>query len=491
MAFESLGDYVAYADELGQLQRISGAHWDLEIGALTELLSGKRALLFDAIPGYPRQFRVFTNSVTTWPLLRSILGIPDVIQRKVDAARYLKDKLKIFQPVPYQEVASGPIMENVQRGEAIDVGIFPAPRWHELDGGRFIGTGHSVITTDPEEGWVNAGTYRVMVHDKALLTCFMSPGRHGLIHCMKYWERGQNAPVAFVCGYEPSLFLASSNMVRTGVSEYEFAGWLRGEPIKVVKAPVTGLPVPASAEIVIEGEIPPPWVEQRFDGPFGEWRGYYDFDPPKPRPNVPVVHVRSVLYRGDCILLGAPPLKPPLDGEYNLLKSAFLWYDLDHNLGIPDITGVWIAEVGGGFLMIVVALKQRYGGHAMHAALAVSASRSGAYHNRYTIVVDEDIDPSDMGEVLWAVATRCDPEKSTVIIPQTWFNPGDNLQGPEKRAAGDFTHSRMILNACRPFHWKEKFPPVNRISRELKAKMEEKWKEVLLWQPKDVSRWPA
>lgn len=479
MLAEDLREFVAGAEAMGQLQRISGAHWDLEIGALTELMAGKKALLFDAIPGYPEQFRVLSNAVHTWPLMMAACGIPDAIRGKLEATRYLKDRLKAFEPLPAREVESGPITQNVQLGDQVDAWIFPTPRWHELDGGRFIGTGHGVVTRDPDSGWINVGTYRAMIHEKNVLSCFMSPGRHGLIHCMKYWERGQNAPVAIVCGYDPAFFLASSNAVQTGISEYEFAGWLRGQPIEVMRAPVTGLPVPARAEIVLEGEIPPPWIEQRFDGPFGEWRGYYDFDHPKPRPDVPVVHVQAILHRDDPILLGAPPLIPPLDGFYHLIRSALLWNDVETALGVPEVRGVWFLEAGGPYLVAVISIKQRYGGHAMHAALAANASRTGAYHQRFTIVVDDDIDPTELGEVLWAVATRCDPREQTAILPSTWFAPGDNLLGPEKRAARDFTHSRMLLNACRPFHWQDRFPPVNRLSPELRARVEEKWKEVL------------
>ncbi|MBI4495044.1 MAG: UbiD family decarboxylase [Chloroflexi bacterium] len=479
MIADDLREYIAQAEAMGQLQRVSGAHWDLEIGALTELLAGQKALLFDAIPGYPEQFRVFTNPIHTWPLAKAAAGVPESVQHKLDAARSLKDKLKTFEPLPCAEVESGPILEHVQQGEAVDAWSFPTPRWHELDGGRFIGTGVSVITRDPDDGWINAGVYRVQVHEKDVVSCFMSPGRHGLIHCMKYWERGQNAPVALVCGHGPALLMAAANGLPTGVSEYGFAGWLRGQPIEVVRAPATGLPVPASAELVLEGEIPPPWVEKRWDGPFGEWRGYYDFDHPTPRPDVPVVHVKSISYRDDPILLGSPPLRPPLDGWYNLLHSAFLWHDLEHALGVPEVRGAWMLESGGNFLVSVISIKQRYGGHAMHAAMAANASRTGAYHQRYTIVVDDDIDPTDLGEVLWAVATRCDPKEQTTILPDTWFAPGDNLLGPEQRAARDFTHSRMILNACRPYYWKDKFPPVNRLSTELKAQIEEKWRDVL------------
>lgn len=479
MSFQSLRDYIARVDQMGELQRVTGAHWDLEIGALTELMAKSKTLLFDEIPGYPKGYRVLSNVLSTYNQMKEILGIPQDAKGKIELARAFKDRLKDYRPVPPVEVDSGPILENVQQGSQVDVLKFPTPRWHELDGGRFIGTGHGVVTMDPDSLLTNSGTYRVMIHDRGVLGCYMSPGRHGLIHCMKYWEKGRNAPVAIVCGYEPSLFVASGNAVATGVSEYDFAGWLRNGPIEIVRAPVTGLPVPAHAEIVIEGEIPPTSVETQPEGPFGEWRGYYDFDPPQPRPRVPVVHVKSVLHRNEPILLGAPPLKPPLTGERNVISSGMLWYDLEEKIGVPDIAGVWALESGGPRLIFVVAIKQRYGGHAMHAAMAVGASRTGAYHNRLTVVVDDDIDPSDPEEVLWAIATRTDPATDFTVIPQTWFGPGDNRLGPEKRAARDFTHSRVIINACRPYYWKEKFPPVNAISSGLKAQVEKKWQEIL------------
>ncbi len=479
MGYHDLRDFINKTDQMGELFKISGAHWDIEIGALTELTAKSKTLLFDDIPGYPKGYRVLSNVLTTYTQMKEVLGIDQGLKGKVEMARAFKDRLKEHHPLPTVEVDSGPVLENVQRGEDVDVLKFPTPRWHEMDGGRFIGTGHGVVTMDPDSQVVNSGTYRVMIHDKNLLGCYMSPGRHGLIHCMKHWERGRNAPVAVVCGYEPSLFVASGNAVATGVSEYEFAGWLRQKPIEVVKGPMTGILVPAYAEIVVEGEIPPPSVETRPDGPFGEWRGYYDFDPPKPRPNVLVIRVTSVLHRNDPIILGAPPLKPPLTGERNVISSGMLWHDLEEKIGVPDITGVWALESGGPRLIFVVALKQRYGGHAMHAAMAVGASRTGAYHNRLTVVVDDDIDPSDPEEVLWAIATRTDPATDFTVIPQTWFGPGDNRLGPEKRAARDFAHSKVIINACRPYYWKDKFPPVNKISSELREKTLKKWSGIL------------
>src|SRR5919206_233588 len=121
------------------------------------------------------------------------------------------------------------------------------------DGGRYIGTGSFDITRDPDDGWVNVGTYRVMVHDARRLGYYISPGKHGRLHRQKYFDRGQKCPVAMVFGSEPLQFLASCTEIPYGVSELAWVGGVAGEPVRVIRGPVTGLPIPADAEIVIEG----------------------------------------------------------------------------------------------------------------------------------------------------------------------------------------------------------------------------------------------
>src|ERR1041385_4702383 len=110
---------------------------------------------------------------------------------------------------------------------------------------------------------------------------------------------------------------------------------------------------------------------------------------------------------------------------------------------------------------------------------AARGCRAGNYHGRYVVVVDEDIDPADMGEVLWAISTRCDPKSAITVIDNCWSTPLDPAMTPEKRDANDLTNSRAILNACRPYFWKDRYPPVNALSPELKSKFTEKWKDIL------------
>ena len=149
-------------------------------------------------------------------------------------------------------------MENVIEGDAVDVTRFPTPVWHDRDEGRrYIGTGSFNVTRDPDEDWVNAGTYRVMIHDAKRLGFYISPGKHGRIHRDKYQALNKPMPVCIVIGGDPLTFLMACTEVPYGICEYEIAGAYRGRPQKVVLGKHTGLPYPANAEIVIEGFVQP------------------------------------------------------------------------------------------------------------------------------------------------------------------------------------------------------------------------------------------
>ncbi len=256
----------------GQLKIIEGADADVDIGAVAEVSgSGAEppALLFDKVKGYPQGYRVLINMFQTQRRTADALGVDDTLRGPalVDAIRKRMDDHK---PIPPKRVASGPITEHVQRGKDIDVFKFPAPKIHKDDGGKYIGTQDAVITKDPEGGWVNLGTARVQVQEPSLVSIYISPGKQTRLIAEQYWTKQQACPVAVVCGIEPVLFAAASLGLPWGVSEYDFAGHVAGKPFEVVAGEHTGLPIPAHAEIVLEGEMPPPDVESRPEGPFGE-----------------------------------------------------------------------------------------------------------------------------------------------------------------------------------------------------------------------------
>ena len=145
-----------------------------------------------------------------------------------------RERLAKPASIPPVTVASGPVLENVFTGDDIDLFKFPVPFWHERDGGRYIGTGHVVITRDPDEGWVNVGCYRVMVHDRNTMGMNISPGKHGRMHRQKYFDRGKPCPVVCCFGVDPLLHMIATRPEPYGRSEFDAVGGIKGEPVEVI-----------------------------------------------------------------------------------------------------------------------------------------------------------------------------------------------------------------------------------------------------------------
>jgi 4-hydroxy-3-polyprenylbenzoate decarboxylase len=461
MQGDGLRGWLKEVSALGELREIEGADWDLEIGGVADLvteMSNSPAVLFDGIKGYPKGYRVLINSLGSTRRLGLSLGIPPDLA-PLEFVQEWRRKSRGLKLIPPQVVQEGPVLENVRRGKDIDLFSFPAPRWFELDGGRYIGTGSVNITRDPEEGWVNLGTARVMVHDAQTAGFYIAPGRHGRIHREKSFAQGEPFKVAISLGHDPLIFLAGALEIPYGVCEYDFIGGVLGRPVEVIEGELTGLPIPATAEIVLEGECVK--GEERIEGPFGEWTGYYGSSA---RPE-PVIKIQSVIFRNDPIILGyARKWRAPL-------KAALVWDDLE-KAGVPDIRGVWYHEaIGAPYLFLAVSVKQRYPGHARQAGIIATQCHAAAYLGRYTVVVDDDIDPSNLDEVLWAVCTRSDPEKDIEILRRCWSGPLDPIIPKERKGF----NSRAIIDATRPFEWLQEFPPVAKSSRELRERVLRRW----------------
>ncbi len=471
MAFRDLRQFIEAAEALGDLTLIKGAHWDLEIGCITELSAEREGplLLFDSIPGYPEGYRIVTNFLGTPRRFALALGLPPDLP-KLEVLKAWKEKSRALEYLPAVEISSGPVTENIVEGDQVDLEAFPAPKWHELDGGRYIGTADMVITRDPDSGWVNVGTYRACIQAKDRLSLWILDHKHGKQIARRYWEQGRSCPVAVVLGCEPAIWMAAPAALRSGACEYDYAGGLRGAPVEVIRAAETGLPVPAFAEIALEGEIPPPEEESALEGPFGEWPGYYTHTGREC-----VVRVHRVMHRNKPILLGNPPLLP-ITQRYGIpLFAALVWEQLE-KAGIPGIRGVW----GHCYtLMIVISLKQEYAGHAMQALAAAAELKTSASMHRYLVAVDDDIDPSDLKQVLWAMTTRVDPLDSVRTV-RSWTSDIDPRLAPEKRERGEYSSGRMLIDACKPFLWRESFPVPNRFSLEMREKIWQKWADSLI-----------
>jgi UbiD family decarboxylase len=469
--YEDLRDFIARVEELGALRRISGADPDREIGGVTEVAAGLAdcpALLFDKIKGHKPGFRIFTNATVSPQRAALALGI-DPTLRPLDALKEWKIRrtaLAMQKPIAARHAA---FLENSKSGVDVDVRLFPAPLWHRDDGGPFIGSGSIVVMRDPDSGWINASIYRVQVHGRDRVTVqFDHQGRHGAIIAKRYWDQGKPCPVAVVNGPDPALFIAGFEYLPEGASEYEFAGAIKGRPVEVAPGPVTGLPIPARAEIVFEGMLLPASETTLPEGPFGEFTGYYAAEK---RP-APVMRVDAMHWRNDPVLLGSPPMKPPRFHFGLPFRAAGIWANLEQ-AGVTDIVGAWqhVAQ-----LMTVVALKQRYAGHSKRAGLIAAAQ---SYMGRLVVTVDEDVDPSDLADVMWAIATRCEPQDQVDIVRQAWSSALDPRIAPEDKARGQTSHSKMIIDACKPFGWKGRFPPISALSQDEKRAIEDKWMKAL------------
>ena len=471
--YRNLREWIEEADRLGELRRVEGASWEEDIGLATELLQHSEEApcgLFDDIPGFPKGFRVLTNFFGG-TRQNMTLGFPTHLN-KFELSESFNNSFKTIsrEPIPHVVVDDGPVMENVFEGDDVNVLNFPTPLWHKGDGGRYIGTGSYNVTRDPVEDWINIGTYRVMVHDEKTVGFYISPGKHGRIHRQKFMEKGEPMPVCVVIGADPLTFLMSSTEIDYGVCEYDIVGAYRGKAVEVVIGKHTGLPFPVDAEIVLEGFCHPD--NTRLEGPFGEWTGFFG----SPVHSGPVLDIKAVYHRNDPIILGCPPQRPPEEqSRYRaVIRSALLKEQIE-NTGVPDVHAVWCHEVGGSRMFTAVSIKQRYPGHATQAGHVASQCRVGAYAGKYVVVVDEDIDVTDLDDVIWAMVFRSDPATSIDIIKGAWSTGLDPSITPWDKDDGNMTNSRAIINACRPFDWKDRYPKVNMPDAETWEKAKKDW----------------
>jgi len=278
-----------------------------------------------------------------------------------------------------------------------------------------------------------------------------------------------------VLGGDPLAFFYGGMEAPYGVFELDIVGGLRGRPVQMVRGKVTGLPFPANAEIVLEGYVTPD--KRHIEGPFGEWTGHYAGGASM----APVLDIKAIYHRNDPILLGVPPMGAGPDemARYRaVLRSATIRQNMA-NAGVPDVQQVWCHEVGGARMLHGISIKQRYPGHAAQAGQIAAQCGASAYASKYIIVTDEDVDVTNLENLLWAMLTRTDPKESIQFITGSWDSPADPRLPPEKRAVRNMTHSVAIIDACKPFHWRDKFPPSNAPSAEVVRKAREKFGHLL------------
>lgn len=462
-----LRDFIALCEEEGELKRIKAeVDWDLEMSHIAKLNEEKAgpALLFENVKGYSSP--VLSSACTTTSRLALIMDAPKE-SSIVDLMRIWVERTA--DKIPPRFVKEAPCKENVMTGDQIDLlKVFPAPRVFPKDGGRFFGTTGYSITRDPETGWVNIGVYRLQALDKNILGTQFIKGKHADQHLKKYQALKKPMPIAVGIGGDPILFLVGAARLPAFESEYDFAGALRKEPIEVIKGDTVDLPVPACAEVVIEGEVDP--NEFLPEGPFGEYTGYYSGVGATPRN---FIKIKRVTYRNNPTFWFTTVGRAVTDTHMTLTLSygATLWQELV-GMKIPGIKSVYCPPEAAGRFIAVISMKQMYPGHVNQVGTAAISTEMGHYGLKTVIIVDEDIDAWDLPRVLYAVAFRHQPDRD-MLINRGRSTPLDPSLPIERR---EIT-SRIIIDATIPYEWKEKPIPIE-LDPATVEKVKAKWSEL-------------
>lgn len=468
---KDLREYIAELTERGHLQRVSGADLELEVGGLSELVRRDRletALLFEDFEEEMDGARLLTNAVDTPLQVTLALGFEPTTDMR-EAVRARKERAGTAETQAVKAADSGPVLENIERREEIDLTKLPAPKWTEHDGGRYIGTGDAVISRHAETGDLNMGTYRVQVHGPRTGTVFIAPGKDGDINRQSYFDRNEPFPIVVSLGHQPDVFMAANERLPTDVNELKYLSARREGPLKVVHGEVTGLPFPTTAEVVLEGYVRPN-ADPLTEGPFAEYTGYYGKGESPQQP----FEIERVYHRDNPILLGYNNVPIPASANSITRSAGKLWDQLE----IAGISGIdEVNTMLPDVLFQIISLDQQYPGHSTQAATAAISLPAGSRMGRFTVVVDEDIDAYDRDEVIWAMLTRCDPAVDIQVIEDCVSTQIDPIMPPEKKESGELTNSRVIVDATVPYHRAAEFPEDTLIDPPFEETLRERYAE--------------
>jgi len=481
MAYYSLREWIEKLEGEKELKRVKvEVDWDLEIGGILREACDTNgpALLFENIKDYKNTpcTRLFTGSLSTFSKVALMLGLPKDTSYEELIKVWRQRSKKRIKPVM---VDTGPCKENILKGPEVDLFQFPVPHWSKLDGGRYIGTFHGVVTKDPDTQWENSGVYRQVIHDKNSTSMSVAQGQHIWMHWRKWRKRGQNLPLAVAIGWDPVLPAVSAAPVPMGVDEWDVMGALRGEPVELVRCETVDLRVPASAEIVLEGEVITDPSTFKNCGPFAEYTGYYGTKSQRP-----VFKVDCITFRNDPIFQGTITGKPIVEDHRvgAISHSALLWDLLDE--AMPGITGV-NNDPSTAYANVIVAIDNSYYGQVQQVAANIWGWMGSHQIGKNIIVCDPDIDIYDLNDVFWAIGYRVDPKRDILQFPH-WIHALDPIVHPDERILGSGGNkgTKLLIDATKPIEkprsdllFGEKFAPVAYPDAETMRLVRSRWKE--------------
>jgi 4-hydroxy-3-polyprenylbenzoate decarboxylase len=430
MKYKDLRDFIAQLEKIGELKRISApVSTHLEMTEICDrvLRAGGPALLFENPVGHrmpvlanlfgtPRRVALGMGEESTQALRE--VGKLLAYLKEPEPPKGLKDAwdkwpvLKQVLNMSPKVVSSAPCQEIVWEGSDVDLSRLPIQHCWPGDVAPLITWG-LVVTRGPNKPRQNLGIYRqqVIAPNKVIMRWLAHRG--GALDYQDWCKLnpGQPYPMAVVIGADPATILGAVTPVPDSLSEYQFAGLLRGAKTELVKCMGSDLQVPASAEIVLEGVIHP--GETALEGPYGDHTGYYN-----EQETFPVFTIERITMRRDPIYhstyTGKPPDEPAMLGValnevfVPLLQKQF-----------PEIPDFYLPPEGCSYRMAVVSMKKQYPGHAKRVMFGIWSYLRQFMYTKFIIVVDDDIDIRNWQEVIWAITTRVDPSRDTLLVDNT------------------------------------------------------------------------
>jgi UbiD family decarboxylase len=470
-----LREWLERVEAAGQLKRIAApVDPDEELSAITYMAArdeASPALLFEGLPG-ASGVRVLANMLGASRIRYALATGLDPDLPLGDLVRESRAMMTRRLPPVMVPPEAAPVNEIVLTGDDIDLTVLPVPKFWPRDGGRYIGTGDITFTRDPESGRLNAGVYRQMLHGKSRVGLYCSPGKHGRLDREAWWKRGEPCEVVAAYGIDPVLFMVGAQSFGFGQSELDVAGGIIGRPVELTRGVAVELPIPARAEIVVEGVLHP--GETEAEGPLGEFTGYYG----NTRAPQPVIDVKALHMRRGPIMTAALMADYPsceIGAYYAIMRSARVMDDLE-TIGVPGIRGVYAhPAAASGWGLLVVSLRQQYAGHVAQVLALAAQCPAAAYFTKWIVAVDDDVDPTDLNQVLFALSTRCNPIDDIDIQRNTWSTGLDPSRVvPELRPYG----SKALIDACKPHRFLKEFPPRTMLKRSVYERVAARWREL-------------
>ncbi len=461
MPYRDLRDFMAQLEQAGELRRVAQSVSPyLEMTALCDLAlrANGPALLFEQPKGH--RMPVLGNLFGTPDRVARAMGVAEVRELRVfgqllanlkepEAPKGFKDVLglggllKTLWHMTPKVLGSAPCQDVVWEGADVDLARLPVQHCWPGDVAPLITWG-LVITRGPAKPRQNLGIYRQQVLSRNQLIMRWLPHRGGALDFRDHTiaHPGKPYPVAVALGADPATILGAVTPVPDSLSEYQFAGLLRGGRTELVKALGSSLQVPATAEIVLEGHIQPDahhasGFEHAMEGPFGDHTGYYN-----ERAEFPVFTIDRITMRRDPIYHSTYTGKPPDEPAVLGLAMNELFIPLLQRQ-FPEITDFYLPPEGCSYRMAVVQIRKAYPGHARRIMMGVWSHLRQFMYTKFIVVVDEDVDIRDWREVIWALTTRVDPVRDTLMVEHTpidYLDFASPVSGLGSKMGLDATH---------------------------------------------------